>query len=266
MSGKCDCALYICANDEGFMVCTNCGVVSNTVLDTTPEWRYTNKDGSKNTKAIRGGTSSSTVYVGTDKRTSQVHLWNSTTTKERWELQIKLEFEKLDQATLLGKNITSTACDLFRETQKVKRCSNRDGMKAACIYFACRDLQVPREKDEIMVLFKSSKSIINKGVSTFLDLVPRYRELPPLLPLDFAGRFCELVNFQHTNEVINIINKLCMETNILNEFPPTWITAACIKFIASFHKLVLSKETIHSKFRVSNASVGKVTKFIIINS
>ena len=266
MSGKCDCALYISATDEGFLVCTNCGVVSNTVLDTTPEWRYTNKDGSKNTKAIRGGPSSATVYVGTDKRTSQVHLWNSTTTKERWELQVKMEFERLDQETNLGKNITSTACDLFRETQKVKRCSNRDGIKAACVYFACRDLQVPREKDEIMILFKSSRSVVNKGVSAFLDLVPRYRTLPPLLPLDFVDRFCELINFHHTDDVVILINKLSKETNALNEFPPTWITAGAIKVVSSFHKKALSKETISVKFRVSNAAIGKVTKFIAINS
>jgi len=191
----------LCDADDGFIVCTSCGVVQSEVIDTGAEWRYTNKDGSQNTKSIRGGHARPTTYKGTDKRTIQVHQWNATTVKERWAMQISIEFDKLAQDTGLSPNVTNVAALHFKSLNKIKRCSNRDGLKAACVYYACRDLNVPREKSEISKVLSLDRTVVNKGVTFFLDVMPEYRKLPPLVPEDFIARFCEMLQVPFVHEV-----------------------------------------------------------------
>ena len=55
-------------------------------------------------------------------------------------------------------------CIVLYRLQKISRGSNRKGIIAACVYFACKECEVPRTPKEIASMFTIDITVMTKGI------------------------------------------------------------------------------------------------------
>lgn len=263
---------------DGFLVCTNCGLVKESFIDMNAEWRcFNNVNGGKDTSSIRCGDAASTLLPGTqlntfiggkDRRLQRIHQWNNMSSKERNLFQIHKEFEALGAIHNLSKNTVACASELYNklhiEMEKrnhgVKRCNVRQGLKAACIYHACKKNNDPREKKEIAEMLGNTTKTVTTGCHSFLDIMgEEYIKLEPFTALDFVTRFSQKLSISYKYEVIlkQIIEYLST-LNILTESTPTNIASASIFFLSQIYSLGITKEEIHKQCGSSKIIIGKM--------
>lgn len=268
---------------DGFLVCTNCGVVQDSFIDSSAEWRcFSNASGGKDVSGVRcgdvansllPGTQLNTYIGGKDKRLQRVHQWTNLSSKERNLHQIYKEFEQIGMTNNLSKLIVSSAADLYSKLYTemenkncgVKRCNVRQGLKAACLYFACKQLSVPRERKEIADMLGNTTKIVTKGCNSFLDIMGGdYVKMDPFKPEDFVARFSQMLSipyqYQHKLEaVVEYVASL----DILADNTPTSVTSACIYFISIEYELGLTKDEIHEKCGSSQIIITKTYNKIL---
>jgi len=262
---------------DGYLVCRECGLVKDVLIDSNAEWRcFNNPNGSKDVSGVRCGDTASTLLPGTqlntfiggkDKRLQRVHQWNNLTPKERNLHQIYKEFEQIGHTHNLGKNVISAATDLYHKLYTemenkncgVKRCNVRQGLKAACLYFACKQMDTPRERKEIAEMVGNTTKIVTKGCNSFLDIMgEEFRLMEPFKPEDFVTRFSLLIGLSYPYQLK--LHKMVLYVSSLDPLSdntPTSVTSACIYFLSCHFNLGITKEDIHQKCGSSQIIITK---------
>lgn len=267
---------------EGFLVCTNCGRVKEAFIDSSAEWRCFNTANGKDISSVRCGEAANTLLPGTqlntfiggkDKRLQRVHQWSNLTRDEKNLHEIYKRFEQIGTANNLSKSIICTASELYsklynemeRQNLGVKRCNVRQGLIAACLFCACKQLNAAREKKEIADMLGNTTKIATKGWNKFLDIMgDEYRRMPPLKPEDFVDRFSRYVEVPYQyqyklSEVVRYVSAL----DVFADNTPTSVTCACIYFISVEYDLKITKEDIHKHCKSSNIIITKTYQKIL---
>ena len=142
-------------NNQGTIICTNCGNVKEIVIESGAEWRYYGSEDSKNSDPTRCGMptnqllpessyGSTISYKNNEsyemRKIRNYHGWQSMPYKERSlygvfdEIQVKalrggINSCIIEEAKIFYKKIAES---------KISRGSNRRGLIASCIYKACK--------------------------------------------------------------------------------------------------------------------------------
>lgn len=268
---------------DGFLVCNHCGLVKDVHIDNHAEWRcFNNSNGVKDTSGVRCGDIASTLLPSTqlntfmggkDKRLQKVHQWNNLTAKERNLHQIYKEFEQIGYDSNLPKNIVSTATELYSKLYTemenkncgVKRCNVRQGLKAACLYFACKRWGMARERKEIAEMMGNTTKIVTKGCNSFLDIMGGdFIKMEPFRPADFVSRFSILLGLSYPQQLrLQKITNYVSSLGMLSDNTPTSVASACIYFLSSHDDLGISKEDIHEKCGSSQIIITKTFNRIL---
>lgn len=268
---------------DGFLVCSSCGLVKEAYIDTQAEWRcFSSSNGSKDVSGVRCGDTASNLMPGTqlntffggkDKRLQRVHQWNNVSPKERNIHQIYKEFEQIGQTHDLPKNVVMAATDLYNRLYTemenkncgVKRCNVRQGLKAACLYFACKQMDTPRERKEIAEMVGNTTKIVTKGCNSFLDIMGGdFVHMEPFKPQDFVTRFSLLIGLPYAlqlklKKMVEYVGNL----DSLSDNTPTSVTSACIYFLSVYLNLGITKDDIHQKCGSSQVIITKTFNKII---
>lgn len=267
---------------EGFLICTNCGRVKEAFIDTSAEWRCFNTSNGKDVSSVRCGEAANSLLPGTqlntyiggkDKRLQRVHQWSNLTRDEKNLHEIYKRFEQIGISNNLSKSIVYAASDLYsklytemeRQNLGVKRCNVRQGLIAACLFCACKQMNCAREKKEIAEMLGNTTKIATKGWNKFLDIMgDEYRRMPPLKPEDFVDRFAQYVDvpFQYHHRLTEVVRYIsALDTFADNT--PTSVTCACIYFISIEYDLKITKEDIHKHCKSSNIIITKTYQKIL---
>lgn len=268
---------------DGYLVCGECGVVNDIHIDSNAEWRcFSNAAGAKDTSGVRCGETASSLLPGTqlntfiggkDKRLQRVHQWNNLTPKERNLHQIYKEFDQIGQTHNLSKNVISAATELYNKLYTemenknygVKRCNVRQGLKAACLYFACKQMDTPRERKEIADIVGNTTKIVTKGCNSFLDIMGGdFIQMEPFKPEDFVTRFSLAIGLPYSYQLkLQKIVKFVADLDSLIDNTPTSVTSACIYFLSVTYDLGITKEDIHQKCGSSQIIITKTYNKIL---
>ena|SRR6478609_1491810 len=268
---------------DGFIACDNCGLVKESYIDTNAEWRcFNTASGGKDLSGVRCGDPASSLLPGTqlntfvggkDKRLQRVHQWNNLTPRERNMHQIYKEFDAIGQKHKLSKNVTSAATELYNRLYTemenkncgVKRCNVRQGFKAACLYFACKQMNTPRERKEIAEMMGTTTRIVTKGYNSFLDIMGGdFIKMDPFKPEDFVERFSSLLSLPYPmqRKLENVV-AYAASLEHLADNTPTSVTSACIYFLSCEYDLGITKEMIHKACGSSQIIISKTyTKLV----
>jgi transcription initiation factor TFIIIB Brf1 subunit/transcription initiation factor TFIIB len=219
------------------------------------------------------GTQLNTFVGGKDKRLQRVHQWNNLTPKERNMHQVYREFEQIGHTHRLGKAVVNAATQLYSRLYTemenkncgVKRCNVRQGLKAACLYFTCKQLNTPRERKEIAEMMGNTTRIVTKGCNSFLDIMGGdFIRMEPFTPRDFVERFCLLLGISYPMQRrLEVIVEYVSTLESLVDNTPTSVTSACIYFLSREYNLKISKETIHKTCGSSQIIITKTFSKIV---
>ncbi len=265
---------------EGYSTCGECGTVQNVVIESCPEWRtfYDQAGGAgKGTSPVRCSTTPALLVsrhtttkgaVNTlTKNRSRMGRWYSHSAQERVVMDIQREFETIGRIGDLPTNIVSAATQLYidlnAKMQKtncgVKRCNVRLGLQAACVFFACKELKMPRENKEVAEIVNTTTSVVIEGRNDFMNIMgEQYIKMEPFQPADFIQRFCQLLDVPYRAQChLQLLVAHVTGYGALAECNPSSVTAACILLLARCYGLDISLAQIHKKCRTSPSVVSK---------
>ena len=175
-------------DNNGVIICQNCGKILDTIIDLTAEWRYYGVDDSKSSDPTRCGMpgnnllpeSSLGTVVGSSRYDSyemrkirKYHTWNAMPYKERSLYGV------FDQLTIRAVNNGIPACIIedakvaykTLSENKLSRASNKKGLIASCIYIACKSKGVPRSAKEVAEIFKIKITSMTKGCKNYMEII-----------------------------------------------------------------------------------------------
>ena len=221
---------------DGFVVCFDCGTTFENDISTVSEWRqYTENS---NIQSIR--CSFSTHSIGSDLSNSkklQFHQWNYISSKQRHLNEIYEELKMLDLPAELLQHAFNLYTQLYNkmlENNSTKRCSLRQGLKAACIYFSYKQLHIPIEKKNIAILCSTTNKIVTKGCNYFLNIMgQKFIDLDTFTAFDFIPKYCSLLNIDNNVQdfITQILTFIQNNEKTFDDLQPTSIVCACIFYI-----------------------------------
>ena len=269
-------------NKEGYIVCTECGIHNGNIIDHTAEWRYYGSEDSKSSDPTRCGgpinpllpKSSMGTYIGGNKFGSlqRLHSWNAMPSDERslWhvfeDINIKTQNSGLvakikDEAKMYYKML-STKSECIEGI--LTRGTVREGIKAACLFVACKNNGVPRSSVEISKMFGINPTDVTKGLKKFIEIEMKKDiqiNVNVSNPQDFVKRYCsKLLISKKIEKIALIISKRAQRLGIVKDYTPPSIAAGIIYLIIVAFQLNITKVTLKEKLSVSDVTVSKCYK------
>lgn len=263
-----------------------CKICSNTISNITdlPEWRYYGATDTKGVDPTRCGmpinsllpessVGSSISYGKNTKTMNQIRKyqqWGGMPYKERSLYKVFLEIQRCCKGHDLPPIIINEAKSIYKivSSTKISRGSNREGIIAACVYFACKACNVPRSSKEVAEMFNISGTIMTKGVKKCQEIIhmnkvnkTRLTNNKPIEPKDFIDRFCNKLKIEeHDSNIINRICEIALKNNIISENTPPSIAAGCIFYYIKKHNMNISKKNISNICIISEVTINKCSK------
>jgi len=275
--------------DQGMTKCKVCSNIISNIIN-NPEWRYYGSGDNKTSDPTRCGmpvnsllpessVGSSIGFNSNTKTMNQIRKyqqWNGMPYKERSLYKVFLEIQEVCKKHNLPCIIINDAKSLYSIISKTKisRGSNRKGIIAACVYFACKECNVPRSSNEIAEMFSIAPTIMTKGVKKCQEIIfmnkknkKRLTKSNSIQAHDFIERFCNRLKIdeQSTHQII-MISRRCVEGNLISENTPPSVAAGCIYYYVKKMNIEnITRKDISSICKISEVTINKCTKKIESN-
>lgn len=276
---------------DGLYVCPQCGMISDSVIDETPEWRYYGADDNKNVNPTRCGMPTNDFYseasLGSNIsiggatsyemwRVAWYHNCNIMNYKERnFHEYISLMNNYASQADIPGcvikeaENIYKSIID-YRTSVGLHefRHPTREAVLASCIKEACQMNDCPRSASEMADIFHINRSVFvtgHKEFKKYWDIVQRQNqninsdESSLSIPSDYINRFCSRLNLG--TDFRKVCRQICdniSQKNIVPKYVAVSIVAGVIYLVNNLFNIGLKKKHISKVCdNVSEATIHK---------
>lgn len=289
-----ECNSPVMIMDEGFPTCINpeCCIIYKDTLDYSPEWRFFNPEDRNSNDPTRCGNPINPLLVESSfgckilcnqkssyemKRIRKWTEWQSMPHKEK-SLYDEFQFITLmAQNAGIAKIFIDDAMSIHKDIseQKMFRGLNRDGIKAASIYLACRLNGHPRTAYEIAEIFNLDKASATNGCSMAVNIkhnIERSSEsgndanLGSTQPISFIDRFCSKLNYN--NELVMVcrfVAKKVHEKNMITDNIPQAVAAGIVYFTGINCNQNVIKQDIKNITGVSEVTINKCYKKLELN-
>ncbi len=282
----CDSALLL--RDDGFPTCTNvsCGLICRDVVDYNAEWRFYGADDKSSTDPTRCGNpinpllqesslGCKVLYSGNSSyEMRKIGKWTEWQSIPHREKSLYSEFSYITmmaQIAGIPKIIVDDALAIHKDIseQKMFRGCNRDGIKAASIYIACRQNGCIRTSHEIAEMFHLDNASATHGCSLALDILNTVERngggeqtnLGVTLPSAFIERYCSKLNIGKEHMMLGkFVSSRVEKMNLIPDNTPYSIAAGIIYFVCQFYGLEHSKSDIAIVCKVSEVTISKCCK------
>lgn len=271
------------------LICTNCGVENETLLDQGPEWRQYNNDDSRGEGMNRCSCPSNPYSPKTSMGTIMVGLGSShLKRKQKWGTMVYKErsdntvFELINNVCTnnnVPKIIADTASFLYKKISDSKhsrgtnegkkiiiRGRNRTSIIAACVFKACQQHKLPKSMEEIGSMFGLDDKKVSKGKKQFDKIIKNSKntdifieQLKSVTPEDYIRKYCPKL---HINQgdielAVTIVNN-CIRMKLASDHNSQAIAAGVVILMANYVSLNLDKKEVIKIFKTSDVTVTKI--------
>lgn len=275
--------------DDGFPTCSNtkCGVIYKNTLDYSPEWRFYGADDKNSNDPTRCGNPINPLLVessfgckilchgSSSYEMKKIRKWTEWQSMPHKEKSLYEEFQfitTMSQNAGIPKIFIEDAMSIHKDIsdKKMFRGLNRDGIKAASIYIACRINGCPRTPHEISEIFFLDKTSTTNGCSTAVNILHNIeREMDPSqqkklcssTPSVFIERYCSKLNINTELSLLSKFIVLKVESkHIILDNTPHSVAAGIIYLISQTCNLNITKYQIKIVCGVSEVTINKCYK------
>lgn len=276
------------------IVCTNCGVINEELLDHGPEWRQYNNDDSRGEGMNRCGCPSSfffpkstqgTMITGINNtRLKRKQTWNSVNYKEKSLNNVFEYITKICNCNKLPKIIIDTSKSLYNTINECKhqvgvnvgkqiiiRGINRKSVIAAIIYKACEINNNPKTTVEVAEYFDLDEKRVTKGIKQFEKIIKNtdnnlfLEQFNTDTAEDFIRSKCPKLNTSSIERIsksdVNLAVKIahnCCKMKIASDHNPQSIAAGSILVMIKYNNYTIDKKDIAKLFKTSEVTIGKI--------
>lgn len=273
-------------NTTHTLICDDCGTVNDYYLDKNPEWaNYDDKNnsGSRCGCATNYLLPNSSFGTRIDERCqlSQTLLRSSKDYIDRMFYEVIKEYENRGRKHYVPAPIIDNAKHLYKQMVEKKhefgenkgkrviiRATNRQSIKAACIFYGAKKQGIPLSPEEIVAIFDNKLTLkdVNSGCRKLLNYIGNYsivQNIPSSEPGDFIKRFKNKLKVNQQFITIAIYVAKNVDTlGIASNHQPISVAAASMLLTSNFHKLQLTKKSIAECFNRTEVTLTKTYKKI----
>jgi transcription initiation factor TFIIIB Brf1 subunit/transcription initiation factor TFIIB len=285
---SCDAVNSMIEDSTGSIVCKECGIVNEELLDYSPEWRQYNNDDNRGEGVNRCAcpsnfffpkSSQGTIMSGSNfNRLKRKQKWNSMVYKERSlnhvleyisEISVKNGIQKIvtDSAKIMYKKLSD--CKHKTGPNKGKniiiRGHNRHSIIAACVFFACVMNENPRSIKEIAKMFALEVTRITKGCKQLFKLMKNcddnffFDQLDTSTPEHYIRRYCPKLKIGKADTDLAVrIARNCCRIKAASDHNPHSIAAGSIMLMVDYKELTVEKKQIAELFKTSEVTITKI--------
>lgn len=275
------CNNYNIIEEAGNRICQDCGIVDGMIIDTQQEWRYYGvSDNKYSSDPTRCSHSSNSLFdevqfggimkgYGNEKY-RRLLKWNSIQYKVKSLMGICKKIQEACKEGDIPYCVTDKANFMYKMVSEdvIKRGVSRSALIAACVYYACKDKNIPRKRREISELFDISISRMTVGCNVFKNIMFSknanfVNNLTPSTVEEFIKRNCILLNIDNEHcdiclYIANIVDKL----GIVMDNIPSSISVGCIYLMCQNFNLDITKKIISEKCNISQVTISKTYKIL----
>ena len=279
---KCsNCNKFNIIEEGGNRICKDCGIIYGMIIDSQQEWRYYGvSDNKYSSDPTRCSHSSNSLFdevqfggimkgYGNEKY-RRLLKWNSIQYKVKSLMTICKKIQNACKEGEIPYCVTDKANFMYKMVSEdvIKRGVSRSALIAACVYYACKDKNIPRKRREISELFGISISRMTVGCNVFKQIMfsknaSFVNNLTPSTVEEFVKRNCILLNINNEHcdiclYIANIVDKL----GIVMDNIPSSISVGCIYLMCQNYDLNICKKTIATKCNISQVTISKTYKIL----
>lgn len=281
-----DCGHGIFGEEDGYVFCAACGTTkSKSTLNCMIEFGQ-NNDGTRThdrcghavNPLIPNAGMSTKIVSGRDDRIKQLQIWGSSNHKDQSKLRmlsvVYAKCTKSNVSMAIMREIETLAvevCDRMIDLESVYRGKLRQGLIAACFFFAFKKTGNARSCSEIATLLDSDIIVVIRGLKLYSDLFQHkklvYKDQTADL-LEYLPRFCNRLHIP--NELEQLMGNLCDSIGtkeLLRNHTVEAKIAACIYFVINGINLEakVSRQEISAVCNVSEMTIAKCLKELQTN-
>lgn len=282
--GCSSCKSYTIMYQDGQHICGTCGVIQNKRLSHEAEYRFYGDSDNKNSNPERVGLPTNYMLpqssLGTlikqrsydnysIKRMVQYNSWHQMPYKERSLYKICCRIAARSKMNGLPTIIIERAKEFYNTIRDVNisRGDNRDGIIAACVYFACKDEKVPRSSKEIAGYFDIKLQDMTRGIKKFRDNWRLAKTHSDTLktsssnPIDFIDRYCSNLPIDSTVKYISeFIAIKSIFNNLVDDNTSPSIAAGSIFLACVSTNQNITKKQVAEACKTSEVTISKCFK------
>jgi transcription initiation factor TFIIIB Brf1 subunit/transcription initiation factor TFIIB len=278
-----------CLNNEttedsqnGIIVCANCGLVIEFMMDRKPEWKSYENNDNKNERCSMPinellPMSSLGTSLNCRGRLRTLQTWSAMPYRER---SLNNVFKKMHDLCLKGNILKCIEDDakIFYKTLSnvVNKCDNkfiilrgdnRMSMVIACIFYACRKNKKTRTVKELATLSGLKYTKITHGCKEFQKIMTHENfkfTFGISSPEDFVLRFCNKLNLskKYAEQSLLIVKNIC-RIKIADVHTPFSVATCGILLMAEINGLShIDKKRMSSLVEISEVTITKTYKKI----
>jgi len=272
----------------GIMVCSgnDCGTVFGEVLDDSQEWgNYADNDKDNSRCSFMTNHFLPQSSLGTSigcynrNRIKILHSWSAMPYIERRLNNVLKDIQEKCRRNNILKCVEDDAkifyfmihdCKHLKGKNAGKtiiiRGSNSDGLKAACIFYACKKNGFTRSPKEISKMCGVKYKHVTKGCKTFIKLYKMKKEgyvFQSSSSNQFISRYCKLLNInkKYIPEVLRISENI-QKLNFASMHTPSAAATASILMIVDMYGIPITRKQVAEKFDISEVTVIKTFKCV----
>ena len=276
------------------VVCSECGVVSDTILSQGPEWRSYVGDDGKGDSGNRCGcptnfffprSTEGTIIAGSSNTVlKKKQGWNSMIYKEK---SLNEVFETIntvcakngilkiisDDAKIFYKNLSECKHTSGKNKGKqiITRSKNRTSIIAACVLKACEKNENPRRIDDIADFFGIPKKKVTIGCKQFNAMLKNsdiwrtvYRYNSVDITEHHIRQKCKRLNISNKDTQLAVtISRNCCKFKLVSDHNPMSVAAGAVLVMVKYKKLPIDKKDISRAFKTSDVTIGKIQNKLI---
>lgn len=270
-------------SDGGYLICTNCGIVNQQILDRNPEWTHF-EDGKSEGSARCGVptnvflpcSSLGTTIVGPGfSRLKKLHSWGQMPYKERSLSEVLQDIEGKCRKYKITKGVIVNAQYLYKKISEIKhrdgenagknviiRGINRRSIIAACVFYGTLMQDTPSSLKKIADIFNLEMTQITKGIRHFDDLLQKehvIQQIKPSDPSKFIRSYHSELNMNNAYVQLAIkISKNIAKLDLASNHQPISIAAGIILLMTKIYSLKITKKHIAEVFLISEVTINKI--------
>lgn len=273
------------------IVCSQCGMIEESLLDNGPEWRQYNNEEGRGEGVIRCSCPQNFFFPKSSQGTIMAGVFNQRLKKkQKWDSMMIYKEKSLNQvfdyiAQVCSKNnipriIVDDAKIFYKNLNDCKhqtgvnagkhiiiRGRNRRSIIAACVFKACEKNKSPRTIKEIARFFDLDDKKITRGNKQFDKIIKNSESKHFILDTcynsniveDYIKRHCLRLKIQEAHIALAItIARNCCKMKLASDHNPQSVAAGSILAMIYHVGLAISRKEVAALFGTSDVTVSKI--------
>jgi len=280
-----ECTSFNLIYNDGLFSCGQCGVMQPKKLSHEAEYRFYGCNDNRGSNPERVGMPTNSLLPQTSmgslihsrpsdnsamKRMAQYNSWNQMPYKERSLYKICCRIKNRSSRAGLPAIIIDRAKELYNIVKEVNisRGDNREGLIAACVYIACKDVNVPRSSKEIAKIFEIKLQDMTRGIKFFRENWRLAKKKTDKIshdssnPINFIDRYCSPLKIsQDTKYLAEYIAVKAIIESLVDDNTAPSIAAGAIFLACMIDKSTnVTKKQVAESCKTSEVTISKCYK------